>query len=124
MPAALSSTLLAVAIAEPAAQPVSIQTALLIILGIGFLFAARSLADLHRRVDALAAKARPKKSQNAATPLSSGTLSPEIVAVISAAVFEAIGSDHRIVSITSPRQDNPSWSQEGRRQVFAGRRVR
>ncbi|MBK8478852.1 MAG: hypothetical protein IPL39_21970 [Opitutaceae bacterium] len=120
MPAPFPS-IFAAAAAEPATQPISVQTALLLILGVGLLLTVKSLAALHRRVDALnAVRTRNPRTTAAAT----GAPSPEILAVITAAVFESIDADHRIVSITSPRQDNPSWSQEGRRQVFAGRKVR
>ncbi len=49
-----------VALAEPTAQPISVQTALLIILGIGCVFMIRSLARLHRRVDELALQVVPQ----------------------------------------------------------------
>ena len=122
MPAALYSSLLAVVAAEPASQPISIQTALLVILGIGLLFAVKSLAKLHRRVDTLAATASSKGPQPAAA--TTGTIPPEILAVITAAVFETLGSDLRIVSISSAQQGNSNWSQEGRRQIFGSRKVR
>lgn len=122
MPAVPSPLFLALAAAEPATQPISVQTALLLIVGVGLLLAVRSLAGLHRRVDALAAATRAKRTR--ATPPATGAPAPEIVAVITAAVFDSIDSDHRIISISSAQQDIPSWSQEGRRQVFASRKVR
>jgi hypothetical protein len=122
MIAVLPSPILALAAAEPAAQPVSIETALLVILGLGLLWAVKSLVELHRRVAELGAAIQPKRRPSAA-PAASGTLSPQIVAVITAAVHDALGSDHRIVSINADGQ-NPTWSQEGRRHIFSTRKVR
>lgn len=122
MYAAACSSFPAIAAVEPVVSPISVQTALLLILGLGLLFVAKSLVELNRRVDALTARTRPKKIQRPEN--TAGALSPEIVAVISAAVFEVIEADHRIVSISTNLQDNANWSQEGRRQVFAGRKVR
>lgn len=121
MIAAILPPVLALATAESAAQPVSIQTALLIILGIGLLWAAQSLAALHRRVDQLSAAQKPRSTPKPAVP--SGSISPEVLAVITAAVYESLGSDHRIVSINADGQ-NPTWSMEGRRQIFSTRKVR
>lgn len=125
MPAAFVSPAIFAAAVEPAPQPISVQTALLIILGITVLFAAKSLAKLHRRVDALSAAARPKQAKAAkASEATDGSPPPEIIAVITAAVVETLGSEHRIVSISADTQDNPSWSHEGRRQIFNSRKVR
>jgi hypothetical protein len=107
---------------EPVAQPISIQTALLIIFGIAFLLAIKSLANLHRRVDALAASVRPQKAP-AARAAAEPVLPPEIVAVISAAVYESVGNDFRIVAISTDGQGT-TWSMEGRRQIFGSRKVR
>jgi hypothetical protein len=125
MPAALASPAFFAAAAAPATQPISVQTALLIILGIILLLAAKSLASLHRRVDALSAAAQPKQAKAApASEATDGSPPPEIIAVITAAVVETLGSEHRIVSINADTQDNPSWSHEGRRQIFNSRKVR
>ena len=126
MPAALPAPHLFVAAAEPAAnQPISVQTALLLILGIALVFAFKSLAHLHRRVDALHAAKAPKRSagSSAPPPSASADLPPELLAVISAAVFESLGTDSRIVAI-SLAGENQTWSMEGRRQIFSSRKVR
>jgi hypothetical protein len=68
MLATLSSVVHALAAAEPATQPISVETALLLILGLALLFAFKSLAHLHRRVDALHAAKTAKR--NAASPVS------------------------------------------------------
>ena len=122
MPALTTLSVLAVAAAEPAAQPISIHAALLIILGIALVLAIKSLADLHRRVDALHSTIRPRKSP-AAPSGTQAEIAPEVLAVISAAVFDAVGTDHRIVSISTESQGQ-TWSQEGRRQIFSTRKVR
>jgi hypothetical protein len=46
-----------------------------------------------------------------------------LLAVISAAVFESLGADSRIVAI-SLENENHTWSMEGRRQIFGSRKVR
>ena len=110
------------ATAEPAAQPISVQTALLIILGIALAFAFSSLARLHRRVDALHAARAPRR-QPAPVAAPGGDIPPEIVAVISAAVHESLGEGNHIVAISIETQDN-AWSLEGRRQIFSSRKTR
>ncbi len=122
MPVLIIPAPLAIAAAEPAAQPISIQTALLIILGIALVLAIKSLADLHRRVDALHSSLRPRRSPGAPTR-TQAEIAPEVLAVISAAVFDAVGTDHRIVSISTEAQGQ-TWSQEGRRLIFSTRKVR
>jgi Na+-transporting methylmalonyl-CoA/oxaloacetate decarboxylase gamma subunit len=107
--------------AEPAAQPISVQTALLLILGIALVFAFSSLARLHRRVDALHAARAPRQRPAESAP--GADIPPEIVAVISAAVHESLGEDSHIVAITLENQSN-AWSIEGRRQIFSSRKTR
>ena len=70
-----------VATAEPAAQPISVQTALLIILGIALVFAFSSLARLHRKVDALHAARAPRRQTTPAgmthpNPMRAGPTKP------------------------------------------------
>jgi len=122
MTAVLTPPLLALAAAEPAAQPISVQTALLVILGIALVFAFASLARLHRRVDALN-RARTARSAGSPAAVTSVPLPPEILAVIAAAVAETLGTEGRIVSIGSESQ-NHVWSMEGRRQIFGSRKIR
>lgn len=123
MTIALLTPFVAIATAEPAAQPISVQTALLIILGIGLVLAIKSLADLHRRVDTLSAAVRPKTRKAVPAPPTEGSLPPAVLAVITAAVYEAIGADHRIVAI-NPESQGHTWSLEGRRHIFSTRKVR
>ncbi len=113
--------LFVLASAEPTGQPVSIQTALLIIFGLGLLWTVRSLLDLRRRVDRLTAALEAKRRPS--VPSAVATIPPEIVVVITAAVHEALDDDHRVVSITAEHH-NPAWSMEGRRQIFGSRKGR
>ncbi|MFT3828348.1 MAG: hypothetical protein QM691_01450 [Opitutaceae bacterium] len=108
--------------AEPAQQPISIQTALLIILGIACVFAIKSLADLHRRVDELSARVVPPRKPAVRT-VQPHALAPEVLAVIAAAVHESLGTEFRIVSISVEGQST-TWSMEGRRQIFGSHKVR
>ncbi len=108
-------------VAESAAEPISIQTALLLILGGALVFTIRALLALQRRVDSLAAAATPRKPKAASR--TTAPLPPEILAVITAAAHDALGADHRIVAISAEMQ-NHTWSQEGRRQIFSSRKVR
>lgn len=110
------------ATAEPAAQPISVQTALLFILGIALVFAFSSLARLHRRVDALHAARAPRRQPTPAVA-PGADIPPEIVAVISAAVHESLGEGSHIVAINLENQSN-AWSLEGRRQIFSSRKTR
>ncbi len=119
----------------PAASPISVPTALLIILGGVLIFVAKSLSALRARVEALeskpasAASPAPVASRAAATSQSAGTdaPSPEILAVIAAAVHVALNGRGRVIGVT-PVAAMPGheamWSLEGRRQIFHSHKVR
>ena len=49
---------------------------------------------------------------------------PEVLAVIAAAVHSTFGSRSRIVSISGDDDDAQSWAAEGRRAIYATRKVR
>lgn len=51
-----------------------------------------------------------------------GGLSPELVAILTAAVHAAVNAPVRIVSIRSGRDS--SWSEEGRRSIYSSHRLR
>lgn len=54
-----------------------------------------------------------------------GVPSPEVCAVVAAAVHVALGSPHRVVQITSPGFASANvWGVEGRREIFSSHRVR
>lgn len=61
-------------------------------------------------------------SVKSVTPGGSDEITPELVAVIAAAVDVAVGQPHRILQITPGFVS--SWSSEGRREIFASHRVR
>jgi Na+-transporting methylmalonyl-CoA/oxaloacetate decarboxylase gamma subunit len=50
--------------------------------------------------------------------------SPEVLAVIAAAVHATIGRTSRIVAISTDDDDAQSWAAEGRRAIYATRKVR
>ncbi len=123
MPAVLTPPHPLIAAAEPATQPISVETALLVILGIALVFAFKAIAHLHRRVEALHAGRAAKAVPVVPTPRGEDNVPPAILAVISAAVVETLGTDSRIVAI-SPEVQGSTWSIEGRRQIFGSRKVR
>ncbi|MBK8478854.1 MAG: hypothetical protein IPL39_21980 [Opitutaceae bacterium] len=49
---------------------------------------------------------------------------PEVLAVIAAAVHTTLGRASRIVAISSDDDDAQSWAAEGRRAIYATRKVR
>lgn len=122
MHVALLSSSPVVAAAEPTAQPISVETALLVVLGIALVFAFKAIAHLQRRVEGLHAAARKPKPP--AVPVAGDAgISPEVLAVIAAAVVEEMGEEARIVAISMESHNN-TWSIEGRRQIFGSRKVR
>jgi|GEM_PF-1495388 len=62
----------------------------------------------------------------AARPATAGQPSPEILAVIAAAVHTALGSSSRIVSVSTDETETEAltWAAEGRRAIYATRKVR
>ncbi|GAB4174628.1 MAG: hypothetical protein Fur0032_14340 [Terrimicrobiaceae bacterium] len=104
--------------------------AVLILAVVGLVLLSKALVDLKARVAAIeSGKTNPKRPPAAATvpeeAVAAGavpSISPEIHAVIAAAVFSTVGSNTRIVSV-SPTS-NLIWSREGRRAVFDSHRVR
>ena len=60
----------------------------------------------------------------AARPVSAGQPSPEVLAVIAAAVHTALGRSSRIISISTDDDDAQAWAVEGRRAIYATRKVR
>ena len=108
----------------PASQPISVQTALLVILAIGLGLAVKTLLDLHRRVAVLSAHVRATpRARPAPAVAPAAALPPELVAVITAAVYASTEGEVRIVSINAESQ-NLSWAWEGRRQIFGSHKVR
>jgi Na+-transporting methylmalonyl-CoA/oxaloacetate decarboxylase gamma subunit len=77
---------------------------------------------VHRFVPEPAAAVTPA-AKPAATPQPAAPvgLSPEIVAVVAAAVATAIGQSHRIISI---KPISSSWERAGRQSVLTSHRIR
>ncbi|MDP0497193.1 MAG: OadG family protein [Verrucomicrobiota bacterium JB024] len=72
-----------------------------------------------------AAPAAPAKAAPAAAPAAAapaGGISPELVAVIAAAVHTTLERPHRILSIRSTSDKH--WAAEGRREIFRSHKVR
>ncbi len=63
-------------------------------------------------------------SAPATRPAPAGQPTPEILAVIAAAVHTALGRSARIVSIAADDDDAQIWAVEGRRAIYATRKVR
>ena len=63
-------------------------------------------------------------SAPASRPAPAGQPAPEILAVIAAAVHTALGRSARIVSIATDDDDAQVWAVEGRRAIYATRKVR
>lgn len=75
---------------------------------------------LERNVAATTAQA--KIPDTAAAPAEKSAIPPQLVAVVAAAVHVSLGKvPHQIISI---KPADPSWSREGRRQIFDSHRVR
>lgn len=75
---------------------------------------------LERNVAATTAQA--KIPDTVAAPAEKSAIPPQLVAVVAAAVHVSLGKvPHQIISI---KPADPSWSREGRRQIFDSHRVR
>lgn len=88
-----------------------------------------------RVIGVLAAGARPepgpklainkRTGEPAAVAASVDGISPELVAVLTAAASAALGSPVRICEISAGKMnDQRSWSQEGRREIYLSHRIR
>ncbi len=88
------------------------------------------LIDARRNLIATYGGAAPATPQSApvpvaAAPAAAGKLSPEILAVISAAVHATLGRSSQIISIANADEDESmTWAAEGRRAIYATRKVR
>lgn len=129
----LTPLLLAEATA-PAAEPVSVTSAMLILIGIALGFVWSLLVDIRRRLERI--ESRLEASPHAVVPSAavatpapaprpdSGAITPQVVAAIAAAVHATLGGRHRIVSVTAQPLDTFAWSLEGRRTVLHSHKVR
>lgn len=94
---------------------------LLEILGKIFALRAKSAAAATKTTTIVCPGAPASATPSPTTP--AGSVAPEIVALIAAAVHLTVGAGHRIVAI-SPVPHNAHWAMEGRRQIFASHRPR
>ncbi len=99
-----------------------VDTALLIILAVGFAILAHTVFQLRRQVASLTGK--PGTPSPPAKPPLPGpvALTSRVHAAIAAAIFASLGPGHRVVSISNA--PDLMWSREGRRQVFLSHRLR
>jgi hypothetical protein len=138
----------------PSADAISVSSAVLLLVTGGLLYCLYALADLRRQLKALAARSRATPAAPAAGPeghpavphsspaaaatsaaapapaahtasADNATIPSHILAAIAAAVHVTLGGRHRVLSIIpAPPSSAPSWSVEGRREVFSSHHVR
>jgi hypothetical protein len=104
---------------------IGVSTALLILVAGGLAFCIKAILDLRRRVADLetgptpGAARRPETTATAdAAAVAAGTIPPETLAVLVAAVHVTLSGRARLVAVTPLSPDQQLWSIEGRRQVF------
>ena len=114
------TTLAALSASPDSSSSVDVRTALLFAILVAMVFCIKIVAEMRQRLLALEAKIE----EAPAAAEESSTLTPEIVAVISAAIITTVGSNHRIVSVAPIGQEKLAWSLEGRRQVFQSHKLR
>lgn len=115
---------LAVAAPEIAADGISVEAAVMLLLAGLLIYCIKAVADLHRRVDRLAADVRARPKPKPASTRGDA-LPPQLVAAIVAAVNETLGPGHTVTKIVSAAaHGSANWSLEGRREVFQSHRVR
>ena len=96
------------------------ETALLVILTVGFFVMAKIVADLraelknHRAGEKPATEKKPAPSSS--RPAADPSISPEVFVAIVSAIHCTLGERHRVVSVSS--EDSLMWSREGRRSIF------
>ncbi len=127
------STVALVAQVSPAPDndPISLQTAALIILGAAVIFCWKAIVELRRRLDELPTEAAarqlppaPLQPRLAVPPVVDASPSPELIAVIAVAVHAAIKTRHRIVSVQPLPAEHHAWSIDGRRRIFESHKMR
>lgn len=121
-PQLLADTSASVAAASQTSDPISFQTALLVIIAGALLFLAKNLAKLNNRLATVEAVSRAPFAPREAS--GAGVVEPEVVAAISAAIHTTLGARHRIISVGEIYPNRLAWSAEGRRQVFGSHKVR
>ncbi len=131
----LASATQSIAQTSTPSDPISFQTALLVIIAGAVLVLAKNQVGLNRRLAALAAGKAPASPSRSTTPLAESAqptpfatanagIAPHIVAAISAAIHTTLNGRHRIVSVGQICPSRQAWSAEGRRQVFQSHKFR
>lgn len=106
--------------------------------GLAYCFLA--IADLRRRLEAIANKpaaapapatpaplaaAAPAVSPTPASASPASGISPEVLSVIAAVVHRTLGSRYRLVSVAPAVVPvSAAWSVEGRREIFSSHQLR
>lgn len=90
---------------------------------LGKIFALRAKPAPAAKTTTIVCPGAPASANPAPAPAQPDAITPEIVALIAAAVHLTVGAGHRIVAI-SPVSHNAHWAMEGRRQIFASHRPR
>jgi hypothetical protein len=95
-------------------------TALMILIRVVGLFAASSIADT-----VTLSLAHEVQKRSAPLTHGEGEITPELVAVLTAAATMVLGTPIRICSISTGNiAAQRSWSQEGRREIYMSHRIR
>ena len=109
-----------------------LETAILLIVVVALAVLAKAVVDLKsevkslRRGDASGSPQAEPSAMPVVSPASMPTpadeaVTPEIFAVIVAAVHASLGDQHQIVSVTPAET---LWSREGRRTIFGSHSIR
>lgn len=95
------------------------------------LLGVTALMFVIRGIGLMAAKSLPEPGAKAATPKavqaasSNDEVTPELVAVLTAAAMSTLGRPVRILEISAGKMAaQRSWSQEGRREIYLSHRIR
>lgn len=84
----------------------------------------RNLAATYGSAEPLPAPQPTPATTSPAARVAGERPSPELLAVIAAAVHSTLGRDSRIIAISGEGDDVQSWAAEGRRAIYATRKVR
>jgi len=128
-PQLLAETSSSVETASQTSDPISFQTALLVIIASALLLVAKNLASLNHRISSVESGKTSNNRQDGAigtqhSAMPAGMVAPEVVAAISAAIHTTLKGNHRIISVGQICASRQAWSAEGRRQVFSSHKVR
>ncbi len=124
----LASGAVTAAVADAGSMETIKDVLLIAFLAVGIVWllidARRNLIATYGGAVAPAPQPAAPVSSLAARPAPAGQPSPEILAVIAAAVHTALGGSSRIGSISTDDDDAQAWAIEGRRAIYATRKVR